>query len=135
MANFPSIVPTGRTFKPGVYPQRSYRALSGVVVKRVFGNRSYGCSLDLEFSNVKDSIVVNILEHYNTQTSANERFKLGSSVVSGVSDDLKDEIRADGLGIRWEYAEPPSVRSVLPGISDVTVRLSGEIRDKKQDDV
>lgn len=135
MANFPAITPTGRSFKPGTYPQKSYRALNGVVSKRTFGNRPYGYSMDLDFSNIKDDVVVQILNHYNSQTSANQRFKLGSAVVAGLNNNLKDEAQATGVGIRWEYVEPPSVKSVHPGLSNVSVRLVGEIRDKTLDDI
>jgi len=134
MANFPSITPTGRNFKPGVYPQKSYRTLSGANYRRTFGTMPYGASLDLEFENITDANAAAIVEHYRTQTATNKRFKLSANATSGMAPSLKNY--ADGLAdnLRWEYAGPPEIRSVRPGRSTLRVSLLGEIRNPATDD-
>ena len=134
MATFPSITPTGRSFRPGVYPQKVYRALSGAVVKRTYGNSPYGAQLDLEFDNIPDATVVTLLDHYRSQTAANSRFILGASVTSGMSSTLAARANASIDGLRWEYANPPEVQTVRPGFSNVRVSLAGEIRNPRLDD-
>ena len=52
MADFPALKPTARSFQLGEYPIKSYRAMSGAVVRRSFGNKPFGYTLDLEFANV-----------------------------------------------------------------------------------
>jgi hypothetical protein len=37
MADFPALKPTARSFQLGEYPIKSYRAMSGAVVRRSFG--------------------------------------------------------------------------------------------------
>jgi hypothetical protein len=134
MANFPSIKPSARSFKPGVYPQKVYRSMAGVAVKRTYGNSPYGAQLQLEFDNIPDASVVTILDHYRSQTAANERFKLSTSVTAGMSTALTSLADASTDGLRWEYADAPDVQSVRPGINKVRVTLTGEIKDPALDD-
>lgn len=133
MANFPSITPNARSFKPGVYPQRAYRSLNGAVVKRTFGNSPYGASLDLTFDNISDANVVTIIDHYRSQTAANARFSLSSNVTAGMSATLAARADASIDNLRWEYANPPEIESVRPDVNRVRVSLVGEIRDPRYD--
>lgn len=134
MATFPEIVPTARNFKPGVYPQKTYRALSGAVVKRTYGNSPYGAQLELEFGNILDATVVTLLDHYRSQTAANRRFILSSNVTAGMSSALAARADASIDGLRWEYAGPPEVETVRPGTNNVRINLVGEIRNPLLDD-
>lgn len=133
MANFPAITPTSRSFKPGVYPQKSYRALNGVVTKRTFGNSPYSAELELRFDNIPDNSAIAIIYHYKTQTAANQRFRLSANITGGMNTTLTDLVTSIDDGLLWEYAGPPTVDSVHPGRSSVSVSLLGEIRDRKQD--
>lgn len=134
MAAFPSITPTSRNFKPGVYPQKQYRSLSGVAIKRTFGNQPYGAVLELEYANVSDAIAVTLIDHYRSQTAANRRFQLSSNVTAGMSSTLAARANASVDNLRWEYTQPPEINSVRPGINTVRINLAGEIRDPRYDD-
>ena len=134
MATFPSITPTSRNFKPGTYPQKQYRSLSGVAIKRTFGNQPYGAILQLEYANIPDDTVVTLIDHYRSQTAANRRFQLSSNVTAGMSSTLASRANASIDNLRWEYAEPPEISSVRPGINTVRINLAGEIRDPRYDD-
>ena len=134
MANFPSITPTARSFKPGVYPQKSYRSLNGTVVKRTYGNSPYGATLELGFDNINDFGVIIIIDHYRSQTAANSRFSLSANATAGMSNFLASRADASLDNLRWEYAGPPEVDSIRPGINRVRVSLVGEIRDPRYDD-
>lgn len=134
MATFPELKPTARNFKPGTYPQKQYRSLSGVAVKRTFGTQPYGASLELEYQNVPDATVVTLIDHYRSQTAANRRFQLSSSVIAGMSSTLAARANASVDNLRWEYADAPQVSSVRPGINTVRINLTGEIRNPQLDD-
>ena len=67
MADFPALIPTARNFQPGQYPVKAYRAMSGAVLRRSFGSRPFGHTLDLQFDNVPEATVNAIIDHYNTQ--------------------------------------------------------------------
>ncbi len=134
MAAFPAFTPTSRNFKPGIYPQRTYRSLSGVVTKRTFGNSPSQATLDMNFDNVADSTATAIINHYRSQTAINKRFQLSATTMGGMDSGLVSI--ADGTidNLRFEYKEPPSVQSVRPGRSIISVSLIGEIRDPRSDD-
>jgi len=139
MAVFPSLTPTSRSFEPGVYPQRSFRTLSGAVVRRTFGSSPFGARLEMEFANISNVNAFEILSHYRTQTSQNKRFKIdtnkAANPLAGINNaDLVFIASGNADTLRWEYAEAPKVRSVFPGRSTVTVSLTGEIINKGVDD-
>ena len=134
MAAFPSFTPSQRSFKPGIYPQRSYRSLSGVVTKRTFGNSPSQATLEMSFNNVPDSTAASIIAHYNSQTAANRRFNIISTTLGGMDASLLNYANGSTDNLRWEYSGPPEVQSVRPGRSTITVSLVGEIRDPRSDD-
>ncbi len=123
---FPAIRPTEREFTLGTFPTKSYRALSGATVKRSFGNKPYGYQLMLVFSNIKDDITNQLLQHYEATFAGFNRFNIPAQVFSGMSDDVRARIQSP-YNIRWEYANPPTVQSLYKGISTVTINLIGEI--------
>jgi hypothetical protein len=127
MATFPSIVPTARSFQPGQYPTKTYRALSGVVVRRSFGNRPFGHTLELEFENVSEATVNAIIDHYDGQSGSTVGFDLPAAVFGGYSSTLRSKMQ-NPTGIEWLYAEPPAITSAMRDVSSVTVRLVGEIK-------
>jgi hypothetical protein len=134
MATFPAYAPSRRQFNPGTYPQKSYRSLAGVVVKRTFGNRPSGATLSLDFNNIADDKVVAILNHYRDQTAINRRFRITATTMAGLNSSLTALVDGSIDNLRWEYNQPPSVDSVRPGISRVQVQLIGEICDPASDD-
>lgn len=127
MSAFPNYAPTSRNFEPGVYPQRTYRTLAGVAVKRSFGNRPYGAKFEMEFANISDTIADEIISHYRTTTSAMTRFALSANNTAGMSASLVPDANGTADGLQWEYSAPPQIQSVRSGINTVRVTLIGEI--------
>ena len=127
---FPSIKPSQRSFKTGAYPTKAYRSLSGATSKRSYGNKSFGYELRLVFENIDDASTLLILKHYNLTSGGFSRFQLPASVFSGMDEDLRRLVAEDlpnaAPSIRWEYAGPPEVESVISGRSTVQVTLIGE---------
>lgn len=126
MAQFPGIKPTGRSFKLGAFPTKTYRALSGATFKRSFGNRAFGYELSLDYANISDDATSQLIEHYNLTAGGFTRFTLPDELFAGMSTPLKGHIQAPTL-IRWEYVGPPEVTSVYVGRSNVRIQLAGEL--------
>lgn len=126
MADFPTLRPTSRSLTFGQYPIKTYRALSGKVLRRSFGNRPFGHTLDLTFENVVDETVNQVFDHYNAQQGGTLGFALPDSIFSGASASMISRLKTP-TGIEWIYAEPPSVESVFDGRSSISVKLVGEI--------
>jgi hypothetical protein len=127
MASFPALKPTARSFQLGQYPVKTYRAMSGAVVRRSFGNKAFGYTLELEFANVSEATVNTIIDHYNGQQGGTLGFLVPNEVSAGYSLTLQSKF-IYASGIEWLYAEPPSINSVIKDISTVTVKLVGEMR-------
>ena len=127
MANFPALQPTARNFQLGQYPVKTYRAMSGAVVRRSFGNRAFGYTLDLEFANVSEATVNTIIAHYNDQQGGTIGFAIPAEVFAGYSGTLQGQILYVP-GIEWLYAGPPSIKSVIKNISSASVKLIGEMQ-------
>ena len=125
-AQFPGIKPAERSFRLGQYPVKSYRALSGATVKRAFGNRAYGYELQLSFNNISDAVTSQLIDHYNATSGGFERFTLPAELFVGMSSTLAGKIQSP-TQIKWEYTNPPEVRSVISGRSTVTINLAGEL--------
>ena len=126
MATFPAIKPTARSFRLGDYPSRTYRAMSGAIVKRSFGNRATGYTLELEFQNIKESDLDLILDHYLSEKGTLTSFTLPTAVMAGYDTTTGNKVRVPP-GVEWFYAEAPNVQSVIKGISTVRVQLIGEL--------
>lgn len=127
MADFPAITPTSREFQLGQFPVKTYRALSGAVIRRSFGNKAFGHTLSLQFENVSETVVNAIIDHYNGQGGGTLGFALPAEVFSGYSNDLRSRAQ-NPAGIEWLYAEPPSIETIRRDRSTITVNLVGEIR-------
>jgi hypothetical protein len=125
-AQFPGIKPAERSFRLGQYPVKSYRALSGATVKRAFGNRAYGYELQLSFNNISDTLTAQLIDHYNATSGGFERFTLPAELFAGMSTTLAGKIQSP-TQIKWEYTNPPEVKSVINGRSTVTINLAGEL--------
>lgn len=124
---FPSISPSSRSYSPGNFPQTEFRAQNGALTVVRFGSRRVDSELDLEFQNITDADAALILANYEAVNRAWDSVTFSTaSGTSGISGSLADYIsEAGGSGLRWRYAEPPSVTSVLPGRSTVRCRFIG----------
>lgn len=125
-AQFPGIKPAERSFRLGQYPVKTYRALSGATVKRAFGNRAYGYELQLSFNNISDAVTTQLIDHYDATKGGFERFTLPAELFVGMSATLASKIQSP-TQIKWEYTNPPEVKSVINGRSTVTINLAGEL--------
>jgi hypothetical protein len=123
---FPELKPTRRAFKLGAFPVKVYRSLSGATVRRAFGNRATGYELQLDYQNVDDATTAALLGHYTDTSGGFEGFTVPDVIFAGMNTTVKGYIQAPA-GVQWQYAEPPGVQAVYKGLSNVNVRLIGEL--------
>lgn len=126
MAVFPSFKPTNRRLTAGEYPTKVYRALSGKTVRRSFGNRPFGFSLEVDYQNVPETVVQEIINHYNTQQGQTIGFTVPDEIFAGLSASTINLIKAPSQTL-WFYAESPSIEAVYRSISNVAVKLIADL--------
>ena len=124
--SFPAIKPTSRAYSPGEFPQTEFQAQNGAVTVLRFGSRRVNSELSLGFDNITDSEASSILANYEAVNRVWEHVTFTSgdgSVGAGALVGYIEE--SGGSGLRWRYAEPPSVASIKPGICSVQCKFIG----------
>ena len=126
--SFPALVPSSRSYTPGVFPEQQFQAQNGAVVRVRYGNQRYSSSLSLTFANIIDSKAALILENYIAVMGDDKYVEFtDDNVAAGVSTDLVPWIQETKNLLKWKYASPPSVTSVKPGLSTVRCEFIGEL--------
>jgi len=120
---FPTHKPTGRTFDAGDYTYKTFKAQSGKEVRILYGDKRTGMQLQLVYENVNDTAADDFVAHYDEVKGGFNTFVLPSAFKSGWNGDASAIDAATGN--RWRYQSAPSITSVRPGISSVTVNLIG----------
>lgn len=112
-----------------MYPQAEFRALNGATTTLRYGNRRFDAELELGFQNLSDDNAAKILKLYEDVTVADDWVTFTTADgAGGASADLAAYLReSGGSGLRWRFADPPSVDSVKPGRSSVQIKMIGRL--------
>ena len=129
-----SVVPSGRSFKPGNYAQQSFRSMNGVETRLLYGDKLIGTELKLTYRNITDAQAGEFIDHYVSLKGTFETF-----IFSVVNTKAKAGWGSEGKylaphmgtdpSIHWRYKDAPAVTNVFPGYSDVEITLVGVNRD------
>lgn len=124
---FPNkIAPTSRTYRPGKLPETRFQGLNGSVSFVQYGQNFVDAELSLNFANINDEKVLEILQHYSSVVGDDWVTFSPSNGLQGMSADLVDNGIETGKEIlKWRYKQPPQVQSVYPGISSVQLQFIG----------
>ena len=120
---YPSLQPTGRRFDAGDYPYKTFQSQSGKEVRILYGDKRTGMTLDLSYDNIADTDADDFITHYDEVKGGFVSFTLPAAFRAGWSGDAAAIDAATGN--QWRYSQPPTITSVRPGISSVTVKLVG----------
>lgn len=124
---FPKIKPSSRSYSAGSYPQTEFEAQNGAMSVVRFGSRRINSELTLSFQNITDDQAVQILQNYEQVNSVWDSVTFADDdAAAGAGSTLPHYFRESGRsGLRWRYAESPSVTSVFPGRSTVRCKFIG----------
>ena len=126
---FPAnIKPSARRYTPGTFPETQFRAQNGTLTILRYGNRRVDSTLSLEFRNIPDSKAAEIIKNYEAVNSGdnNVTFTL-STGAAGTSSQYSKFVKEDGTGLKWRYAAPPEVTSVVNGRCTVVCEFVGNL--------
>lgn len=109
MTVFPeSLVPSGRSYKPGVFPQTKFTALNGATSVVQFGPDCYNSELTLTFSNISDSDAARIIQNYKDTNDNWDNVTFNGSDALDCAGGTMQGIMKENL-LKWRYNGPPQV--------------------------
>ena len=116
---FPALVPSVRTFTSGDVPQSSQVSLSGVNTGFRRGNRRMEQTLSLGYTNLTETQLNLIKDHYIDRQGTFDIFFLSAEVWNGYT--------TPPIGLvdtyAWRYAGPPTISDGIVGRWAVDVEL------------
>ena len=118
----PDQCPTAVTYTPPSHPTRQFRSQSGATYRMLFGDRSSGARLDLEYQISNQG-----------QRCGCGRYEEARGEFEEVLVDDEQWAGDDGIAatvpshIRWHFAEPPQVERVFKDRARLRVVLTGDL--------
>lgn len=110
---------------PGLYPTRRFTAINGAGKTRLYGNKAFDATLNLEYVLTDDDLAL-LLKSYHDSYGSFTALTLGTQVWEGISPTLLAQIPSY---LSWRWAETPQVDSLLPGRSRVRIKLIATLDD------
>lgn len=123
MIHFPPVKPSSRRVTQGQYAVKRFNSISGTGTTRAYGSQPFNAALELEFSNIRDAIAVQIVDAYEAANGSKSALVLPPELWSGMEGELQLRMQRD---YTWRFADQPQLTSVRPGLSSMTVRLEGQ---------
>ncbi len=116
---FPALVPSVRTFTSGDVPQSRQQSLSGIETGFRVGNRRAEQTLSLGYTNLTETQLNLIKDHYIDRQGTFDVFFLSSEVWNGYTTPPISLIS----DYAWRYAAPPTITDGIVGRWSVDVEL------------
>lgn len=120
---FPALTPSSRQITLGQYAVQRFVSIAGTGTSRIYGSQPFNSSLELEFANITDAEVVLIVQAYEAARGSYEVLSLPLTIWEGVESEMQVLLQRDYV---WRFAEQPSINSVAPNTSSISVRLDGQ---------
>jgi hypothetical protein len=125
---FPLLKPSARSYSPGTFPQTEFRAQNGALTILRYGNRRVDSTLSLEFRNITDDNAALIIQNYEAVNSRDNNVTFTETTgAAGTSAAYSKFIKEDGTGLKWRYAGPPEITSVVNGRCTVVCEFVGNL--------
>ena len=80
---FPALTPTDRTFEPGNFPIKTYRAESGQETRILYGSARTDLKMSLTYANITDADAELFLDHFDEVQGTLNRFNLVDETKKG----------------------------------------------------
>jgi hypothetical protein len=120
---FPALTPSSRQITLGQYAVQRFVSIAGTGASRIYGSQPFNSSLELEFANITDADVILIVQAYETARGSYEVLSLPLTIWEGVESEMQVLLQRDYV---WRFGEQPSINSVAPNTSSVSVKLDGQ---------
>ena len=122
--SYPQYKPSSRSYTPGDWAQKKYKAMDGSETRIRYGSKRTDAELRLEYQNIEDGAADDFLAHYDQMFGTYTAFTIPIEVTSGWTG---SSYIPNASVMKFRYSGPPQVQSVRPGISTVSIELVGVI--------
>jgi hypothetical protein len=117
----PQVFPSTREFVPPSYPVTRSKTQNGATVKRLWASQPSGGSLTLGFTNISDATANALAAIWDRTKGITQNVILPSRLFNGMSQSLKSHLELNGIPLAWSFKSQPTITSVAPGISNITL--------------
>lgn len=107
---FPELAPTGRSYEPGNYPVKTFKAQNGAEHRILYGSERSEVKLSLSYANIGDANAELFLDHYDEMQGTFKRFRLPKKALAGWESNT-DALRPEDTAI-------PTVTYAVTVVSD-----------------
>lgn len=107
---FPTLRPTGRTYDPGSYPVKVFKAQNGKETRILYGSERTEVKLSLSYANIGDANAEQFLDHYDQVQGTFSTFDLPDNALAGWSSNTD--------ALRPEAVEVPTVTYAVTVVDD-----------------
>lgn len=121
---FPSLRPTTRRFVPPKHAIYVSSSQNGTKVRTLIGNTPANSELALSYENIPNTTAAEILSIFDRHDTI-KPVELPAEVFAGSSGSLQTQQDLSASDLDWFFAAPPTVRSVITGISSVDLSFRG----------
>ena len=121
---FPALTPSKRSFNPGDFPIKKFRAQSGEETRVLYGSKRTGMKMSLTYRNVTDAQAEEFLDHYHEMKGTFTTFDIAAESKGGWTGN-GDAIGASDWDNAYRYSGPPQITQIKEGVSHVHVNLIG----------
>jgi hypothetical protein len=121
--NFPPLSPSSRQIKLGQYAVQRFISIAGTGTSRIYGSQPFNSTLELEFANVSDADTLLVIQAHEAARGSYDSLILPATLWEGLDSDMFVLLQRDYV---WRFAEQPSITSVAPKTSSISVRLEGQ---------
>jgi len=128
--DFPALEPTARTFDPGSYPVKTYKAQNGSEIRILYGASRTEMKLSLTYANISDANAELFVTHYDDRQGTFKTFsssKLGNDIIAGWDGERSTIKNNPDKTAKYRYESAPVITQVAKGRSTVTVNLIGVV--------
>ena len=122
--SYPTLRPSERSYTPGDWAVKRHNSMSGAEIRIRYGDKRFNARFSLSYRNIPDSEAYKFLEHYNTQLGTYKKFTLPVEVLAGWTGPT---YLPTTTAMQFRYEGPPALQAVRPGVSNVTVELTGVV--------
>lgn len=120
---FPAKKPSTRNVTAGQYAVKRFISIAGTGSTRVYGSQPFNSKLQLAYNNISDEETIEFVVAHENARGSFDSLDLPPETWDGLDLMLRERLERDYV---WRFASPPSIQSIAPGRSSVSIELEGQ---------